>query len=83
MSQNFAIRAARPGDEAEILRMIRALATFEHEPDAVETTEAMLAETLFAPGGHVHAHLAEQEGKAVGLALWFLNYLDRAARPLS
>ena len=70
----LAIRAAQPGDEAEILRMIRALADFEREPDAVVATEAMLAENLFGEGGHVHAHLAERDGRAVGMALWFLNY---------
>ena len=32
------IRPARPGDEADILRLIRALADYEREPDAVEAT---------------------------------------------
>ena len=71
---SIAVRPAQPGDEAEILRMIRALATFEREPDAVLATEAMLAESLFGAGSHVHAHIAEQDGRSVGLALWFLNY---------
>jgi len=75
------IRAAQSGDEAEILRMIRALARFEREPDAVVATEAMLTENLFGDGGHVHAHLAERGGRAVGLALWFLNYSTWTGRP--
>jgi GNAT superfamily N-acetyltransferase len=70
----LAIRPAIPGDEPEILRMIRALAAFEREPDAVVATEAMLGEALFTDGAHVHAHIAERDGRAVGLALWFLNY---------
>jgi GNAT superfamily N-acetyltransferase len=81
----YAIRAARPGDEVAILRMVRDLALFEHEPDSVVATEAMLAEALFAPGGHVHAHLAEraEQGgvRAVGMALWFLNFSTWTGRP--
>jgi GNAT superfamily N-acetyltransferase len=68
------VRHAVPGDEAEILRMIRALATFERMPDAVEATEASLRQTLFGAHPMVFAHLAELDGRAVGLALWFLNF---------
>jgi GNAT superfamily N-acetyltransferase len=75
------IRPAQPGDEPEILRMIRALAAFEKEPDAVVATEAMLAENLFGEGAHVHAHIAERGGRVVGLALWFLNYSTWTGRP--
>ena len=75
------VRAALPGDETEILRMVRDLAIFEHELEAVRATEAMLAEALFSAGGHVHAHLAERDGRAVGLALWFLNFSTWTGRP--
>jgi GNAT superfamily N-acetyltransferase len=78
---SVAVRPAEPGDEREILRMIRALAMFEREPDAVVATEAMLAENLFGEGAHVHAHIAERGGRAVGLALWFLNYSTWTGRP--
>jgi GNAT superfamily N-acetyltransferase len=77
----IAIRAAQPGDEPDILRMIRALAAFEREPDAVVATEAMLTENLFGEGAHVRAHIAERDGRAVGLALWFLNYSTWTGRP--
>jgi GNAT superfamily N-acetyltransferase len=78
---SLAIRRAIPGDEAEILRMIRALALFEREPDAVAATEAMLTAALFADGAHVHAHIADRDGRAVGLALWFLNFSTWTGRP--
>ncbi len=78
---SLSIRSAQPGDEAEILRMIRALAAFEREPDAVAATEAMLTRTLFANGVHVHAHIAERNGRAVGLALWFLNFSTWTGKP--
>jgi GNAT superfamily N-acetyltransferase len=78
---SLAIRAASPGDEGEILRMVRALADFEREPDAVIATEAMLTENLFGEGAQVHAHIAARDGRAVGLALWFLNYSTWTGRP--
>jgi GNAT superfamily N-acetyltransferase len=68
------IRPARPGDEADILRLIRALADYEREPDAVEATAEGLAAHLFADGPRVFAHVAEQEGRVVGMALWFLTF---------
>ena len=78
---SIAVRPAVPGDEADILRMIRALADFEREPDAVVATEAMLADNLFGAGAHVHAQIAERDGRAVGLAVWFLNYSTWTGRP--
>ena len=68
------IRPAGPDDVAEILRLIVALAVYEREPEAVETTEPMLREALFGEGAHVHAHVAEADGRIVGIAVWFLNY---------
>lgn len=68
------IRPARPGDEPDILRLVRALADYEREPDAVEATAEGLAAHLFADVPRVFAHVAEQEGHIVGMALWFLNF---------
>ena len=68
------VRRAAPGDVPEILRMIRALASYERMPDAVEATEASLVEILFGPDPKVFAHIAEIGGRAVGLAVWFLNF---------
>ncbi|MBM3717281.1 MAG: GNAT family N-acetyltransferase, partial [Actinobacteria bacterium] len=41
------VRRARRGDEEGILACIQALADYEREPDAVENTADMIAETLF------------------------------------
>ena len=68
------IRPARPGDEGDILRLIRALADYEREPDAVENTVDDLHAHLFADVPHVFAHVAELDGRIVGVAVWFLNY---------
>jgi GNAT superfamily N-acetyltransferase len=69
-----AIRPARPGDEHDILRLIRALAAYERAPDAVETTVDDLRAHLFADAPRVFAHVAERAGRVVGMAVWFLNY---------
>jgi GNAT superfamily N-acetyltransferase len=75
------IRWARPGDEAEVLRLVKGLAVYERAPDAVQTTEAMLTETLFGANPQVFAFLAELDGRVVGLALWFLTYSTWTGRP--
>jgi GNAT superfamily N-acetyltransferase len=68
------IRFARPGDEPDILRLIQALADYEREPDAVETTVEDLRAHLFTDTPRVFAHVAERDGRLVGIAVWFLNY---------
>jgi GNAT superfamily N-acetyltransferase len=68
------VRAARSGDEGEILRLIRALAEYEHMLDSVKVTEQALAGHLFNDNPRVFAHVAEIEGRIVGIAVWFLNF---------
>jgi GNAT superfamily N-acetyltransferase len=68
------LRRARPGDEAGILQCIRALAEYEKEPGAVQTTAADLRHALFGPDPSVFAHVVEKEQRIVAIAVWFLNY---------
>jgi GNAT superfamily N-acetyltransferase len=68
------IRPAHPGDETDILRLIKALAGYEREPDAVETTAEGLRAHLFNDHPRVFAHVAEQDGRVVGIAVWFLSF---------
>jgi len=68
------LRRARPGDEDGILACIRALAEYEKEPDAVQTTANELRVTLFGESPAVFAHVVERDGQIVGIAVWFLNY---------
>ena len=75
------IRRAVAGDEAEILRLITALAIYEEEPDAVKATEESLRRSLFGPNPHVWAHLAERDGRPIGIALWFLTYSTWTGKP--
>jgi len=68
------IRRARPGDEHDIVRLVRALACYEREPDAVEATAEGLAALLFGKEPKVFAHVAEQDDRVVGIAVWFFNF---------
>src|SRR3546814_14676282 len=68
------IRPATPDDVPTILHLVRELATFERAPDAVEATEAMLAEALFGVHPAAEAVLATRDGTSLGFALFFLNF---------
>lgn len=70
------MREATPDDVPAILGLIRALAAYEREPDAVETTEADLRQALFPDDGSATAfcHVAEDDGHVVGMAVWFLSF---------
>jgi GNAT superfamily N-acetyltransferase len=67
------IRPATKQDIPAILQMIKDLAEYEKEPDAVENTEAMLEETLFGNNPRAFAEIIEED-EPVGIAIWFLNY---------
>lgn len=70
------IRDATIDDVPAVLGLIRELATYEREPDAVRTTEADLVLALFPDDGPaaVWCRVAEVEGEVVGMALWFLTF---------
>ncbi len=68
------IRDAAPEDVPAILRLIRDLAEFERQPDAVVATEADLLRDGWGPQKRFSCRLAERDGAVVGFALWFYNY---------
>jgi GNAT superfamily N-acetyltransferase len=68
------IRPAEPGDVATVLRLVRELAVYEREPDAVVATEPMLHDALFGPRPAAEAVIAEIEHETVGFALFFYNF---------
>jgi GNAT superfamily N-acetyltransferase len=68
------IREATPADVSVILQLVRELAAYEREPDAVEATEDMLAAALFVPGAVASCHLAVLDGEVVGFALWYVTF---------
>jgi len=68
------IRDAVPGDVPAILAMIKELATFEREPDAVVATEADLLRDGWGPAKRFSCRIAELDGTVQGFALWFYSY---------
>lgn len=70
------IRAATPADVPRILDLVRELAVYEKEPDAVAATEADFHRALFPSDGapSTFAHVAEVDGRVVGCAIWFLSF---------
>lgn len=81
MERQLLIRVARPGDEAELLRLIHALAVYEKlEHMAVGTPELMHA-ALFGPKPSCEAVLCEVGGRAVGFALYFFTFSTFLCKP--
>jgi GNAT superfamily N-acetyltransferase len=72
------LRSATRADVPQILAFIRALATFEREPDAVFTTEADLLRDGFGETKRFDCLIAEVANAGgtipVGFALYFHNY---------
>lgn len=69
------IRVATPDDVPAIGRMIRELAAFEREPDAVKATPELLHDALFGPDAVASALMAlDGDGEPVGFALWYRSF---------
>jgi len=75
------IRAATQEDIPQILSFIRALATYEREPDAVTATEADLLRDGFGPNPFYFCLIAQSDGQAAGFAFYFFNYSTWVGRP--
>lgn len=75
------IRAATPDDAADLLRLVRDLATYEREPDAVGNTVELIREQLFGDDPVASALVAEADGRVVGMAIWFRTYSTWTGRP--
>lgn len=74
------IRWATPDDVPVILRLIKELAAFEREPDAVVMTEAMLHEAMYGPDAVLEAVMAEEDGGVLGFACFFHNFSTWAGK---
>lgn len=72
------LRAAVPADVPLLVALVRELAEYERAPDAVEATEALLADALFGPRPAAEAVVAEVDDgggtTAAGFALFFHNF---------
>ena len=70
----IAIRAARPEDVPTIVELVRALATYEREPAAAVATEADVLRDGFGKTPAFSTLIAEEDGRAIGFALYFFSY---------
>ena len=68
------LRDATPEDVPVILALIKELALFEREPDAVVATEADLLRDGFGPEKRFGCRVVEFDGRVKGFALWFFSY---------
>ena len=75
------IRAADRTDVKTIADLIRALSRYEKLEDAVRLTEERLETALFGPRPYAETLLAEEDGQAVGFALFFHNFSTFLAQP--
>lgn len=67
----------RPGTETDmpaVLRLIRELAEFEREADAVAITTDDLVRDGFGPDPKFYTFVAEVDGEILGMALFYYRY---------
>lgn len=76
------IRRAVESDVPDILRLIRELADFEREPEAVEVTEEDLLRAGFGPEPLFECLLAFRDAEVVGLALYYYRFSTWKGRAL-
>ncbi|MFC7625461.1 GNAT family N-acetyltransferase [Microlunatus sp. GCM10028923] len=69
-----AIRPATEADVPALIGLIKELAAYEREPDAVKITEEQLTALLFGPDPRVYALVAEDQQRVAGMAIYFLNF---------
>jgi GNAT superfamily N-acetyltransferase len=75
------IRTAEAADAALILELIRSLAVYEREPEAVVATEEDILRDGFGDRPLFRCLIAEWDGIAVGFAFYFFNYSTWRGRP--
>lgn len=74
ISGDVSIRPAREDDTRLIFDLVHELAVYEKLADAVDATPDMIGTALFGKEPRLFCDIAEWNGEAAGLALWFLNF---------
>lgn len=70
----YSIRDAEAKDMAQVLKLIKELAVFEKEDNAVEVTVEDLKRDGFGAHKLFHCYVAEANGEVVGMALLYNRY---------
>ena len=68
------IREATPKDSQTIFDFIMKLAIYEKAPNEVKTTVSEIEKSLFSPNATAKALICEEDGVAIGFAVYFYNY---------
>lgn len=78
----YIIRKAAATDSNEILELIKELAVFEKQPDAVILSEEELIKSAFSENPWVYIFVAEMDTKVVGMALYYYGFSTWKGRSL-
>lgn len=78
----FNIRKAETKDIPSILGLIKELAVFERQPDAVILSESEMEGAVFGKNPWVFVYVAEIENKVVGMALYYYGFSTWKGRSL-
>jgi GNAT superfamily N-acetyltransferase len=68
------IRRGTPNDMPSVLSLIKELALYEKEPDAVVVTVEDLVRDGFSQNPLFHCFVAEVKGQIIGIALYYYRY---------
>ena len=68
------VRRIRPDDVPAVVGLVRELAEYERAAHEVRLTEEQLTTALFGDYPAIFGHVAEADGRIVGMALWFLSF---------
>jgi ribosomal protein S18 acetylase RimI-like enzyme len=68
------LREAQKSDMRSVLFLIRELATFEKEADAVEVSESDLIRDGFGKHPFFKVYVAEEENEIIGMALFYERF---------
>ena len=76
------IRKAETKDIPSILGLIKELAVFERQPNAVILSEGELEQALFGENPWVYVYVAEMENKVVVMSLYYYGFSTWKGRSL-
>jgi GNAT superfamily N-acetyltransferase len=76
------LRPATPEDAGSILTLVRELATYEREPDAVVATLESFVRHGFGDRPLFHVLIAEWSGELAGFALYFFGFSTWTGAPV-
>lgn len=71
---NVIIRKGGKDDLPEILQLIKELAAFEKAPEQVTNTVEAMEKDGFGENPVFSFHVAEAEGKIIGMSIYFIKY---------